>query len=374
MVAQLVEQVRHWRSVHPIGSFVVFEMIATTVGLLLLATFVVHCALFLMPHIDNGRTAKATLKDAPVKNRSGAFEDYARMDALTLIARTKDFKLLLPLLSKFALEDSVAFGRGAARSATVDPAAESSDTRVGYVSWLGRLAAGDLGAGKEGDVANELANELPITASLCLSAYVCSACLGILVALVRCAYRESRAVASGFYLFLLAGSLPAFLLGYVFLGIMQYNRDLSLVVPIVVLTFSSGVITEMARIVAQAMDRELAEDYVKTARVKGLSQWRGFVVPLPLPGSVAYHAFREAAVQFLPQLARRAPQVVGMGLVVEKVFNLSGLSVMLLQGLDGHEDARVLAVVVFSVLLVQVCSWLTSIVRMSLGQRLVSHG
>jgi len=105
----------------------------------------------------------------------------------------------------------------------------------------------------------------------------------------------------------------------------------------------------------QGLREERASGYVETARVKGLAQ--GAV--LPLPGTVVFHVFRQAAVRFLPRLATRVPLVVGMSLLVEKVFVLEGLGDMLIDGLAFREESRVLAVMLVAVLIVQLCALAT---------------
>jgi len=161
-------------------------------------------------------------------------------------------------------------------------------------------------------------------------------------------------------------------LGYVFIAV--FHLDVSerpgLLLAIITLTFSSGILNEVERIIHHQLNEELRANYIKTARSKGLSSR----AVLPVPGAVAFHAFRQAAVQFLPRLAQRVPMVVGMAILVEKVFVLPGLGDMLIDGLAYRDEPRVLAVVLIAILIVRLCELLTRGGKLLLDPRALSAG
>lgn len=356
-----MEMLITWLSRHPFLRFLLVEVIATTTGLILVSTFLTYSALSLMPREERDRGARTGVF---LQREQSDLEEAVDRDTLTLWAKEGDFKFLVPLFARYIAHDFEGLG-GTAGSTN------GENSRIGYFRWLTAVATGNLGAtAQAGDVwDDELRNQLPVTVPLCVGAYLLSAILGILLALVHAARDENLFASTVFYAVLLVSSLPAFLLGYVILGASLTTLNPSLLFPILVLVFSGGVLTEMSLAVSHAMDREMSQDYINTAKVKGLNPR----TILPLPGTVAFHAFREAATHFLPQVARRAPQVVGMGLVVEIVFGLKGLSIMLIDGLESRQDHRVLTVVMIAVLLVQSCSWVTTLLQVGFRQRVVRY-
>ena len=112
---------------------------------------------------------------------------------------------------------------------------------------------------------------------------------------------------------------------------------------------------EIVRVSHQGFRDQLSRPWVATARTKGLRDRTA----LPLPGTLAFHVVRQGMVDILPRLATRAPLVLGMSLLVEKVFVLEGLGDMLIDGLATRDESRVLIVLVLAVVLVQACALAT---------------
>jgi len=86
--------------------------------------------------------------------------------------------------------------------------------------------------------------------------------------------------------------------------------------------------------------------------VKGLP--RGGFLPRPL--SVEGYAFRQAIILVLPRTVLQIQILLGLALLVEKMFSVQGLSDMLLDGLGERDVNRVLVVVLALALLVRAFS------------------
>ncbi len=232
------------------------------------------------------------------------------------------------------------------------------DLLASYGEWLVRLARRDLGTGRSGlRVVEELRQKAPLTLKLAATAYFLSLWIGAFIALVRTARAHCWSIRVCHYLGYFLTTLPAFFLGYLLIAL--FHLDLSerpnLLLAVLTLTFSSGILNEVDRMVHHSMNEQMASNYIATAKVKGLRR----STVLPLPGSIAFHAFRQAAVHFLPRLATRVPMVLGMSILVEKIFVLDGLGDMLIDGLALRDEARVLVVVVMAVGIVQVMALIT---------------
>lgn len=355
--------------------FVAVDGVLVTAGLALAITFAVHLVFVLMPAPVSERfvVEAVAIED---EFTSGSVEDHLRSavqrDAHTLwlqIDAESRVKVTSRLLSGAMREDAQRLVERRRR----DVAAVERNAIGSYADWLGSLVRFDLGTASSGlSLVDELKEKAPLTFKLTVAAYIAAIMIAALIALARSFRPRSRAIRAGNYSTYLVTALPAFVLGYAFIALfrLDLSEAPSLVLAIVTLTFSSGILNEVERIIHFQLTEELRANYVKTARAKGLV---GTQI-LPVPGTVAFHVLRQAAVQFLPRLAQRVPMVVGMAILVEKVFVLPGLGDMLIDGLAYRDEPRVLAVVLIAILIVRVCELLTRGSRLLLDPRVLAAG
>jgi ABC-type dipeptide/oligopeptide/nickel transport system permease component len=217
---------------------------------------------------------------------------------------------------------------------------------VQYVNYLGGLLHGDLGMSYQfpgRSVAAILGTGLPVSLRLGLGALLLSTVvgvtLGILAALRRNGWldRMIMVVMLGLY------SIPSFVLIalLVWLNILLYHAGLpalpvaglgspaSWVLPIFVLAASSmGYTTRLTR---SSLLEVLGQDYIRTARAKGLTQR---VI-------VAVHALRNAVLPLLTVLGPSVAFLVTGAFVVEKLFNLPGVGYITIQSI-GQRDYPVI--------------------------------
>jgi peptide/nickel transport system permease protein len=236
---------------------------------------------------------------------------------------------------------------------------------VQYVRFLGRVARGDLGESfaTQEPVASIIARDLPVTASLAIGAAVLWLVLGVAAGLVSAARprtlvdRGISAVALLFY------SMPPFLVGQLLLyflffelyraGIelfppgsyvpftespLQWARFLAL--PWLALALVTG--ATYARLTRGAMLDALGEDYIRTARAKGLSEGRVLVV----------HALRSSLAPVLTQFGIDLGTLMGGGIVTEVVFGLPGLGREMVQAVVKQDLPVIIGVTIVASTLV----------------------
>jgi peptide/nickel transport system permease protein len=75
------------------------------------------------------------------------------------------------------------------------------------------------------------------------------------------------------------------------------------------------VLAALSRILRASMLEALAQDYVRTARAKGVAEWR----------VIAEHALRNALIPFVTSAGIMAGYLFGGSVVVEQVFAIPGL-------------------------------------------------
>ena len=224
-----------------------------------------------------------------------------------------------------------------------------------YATWMARLVRGDLGMSyhQQRPVAEVIAERLPATARLALAATAVAVVVG-LAAGVTAALRPGRLLDHALMTAAVLGiSTPVFWLGMMlsllfavwldWLPVSGYGDGAwaNLVLPALTLgAVHTGTIARMTR---SSLLEVVRQEYMQTARAKGLAEWR----------VVAKHALRNALIPVVT--------VIGIGLadllvgapLTETVFAWPGLGRMLVAAV-GQRDLPVVmgAVLVFAVIYV----------------------
>jgi peptide/nickel transport system permease protein len=250
--------------------------------------------------------------------------------------------------------------------------AEIEAPRQGFLSfyrkWAGHLISGELGRNTHGyPVIHELAERVPVTAGLAGGAMLLVSVFSLLGALLLVRSTRRPAARFGVGTIYVVTALPTFFIAYLLIALVpsQNNIGSHYLLPILVLAASDGLVAELMRTLGGGIAAELARPYADMAVVKGL-RVDAF---LPLPGTVLFHAFRQAIIQVLPRTALQMQALVGLSFLVEKIFSLEGLGDMLLDGLGERDVNRVLVVVLITALLVRAMSLLNDLLILALNPR-----
>jgi len=224
-----------------------------------------------------------------------------------------------------------------------------------YGGWLARIGTAQLGRTTRGyPVGRELAERLPVTAGLTFGAAALVALGAALVALLELRARRAGLARVGVGVGYVVNALPTFIIAYLLFGLLGGRAEGwgRFVAPVLVLAAGDGLVMESARMLAGGVEAELGRPYAALAFVKGLP--RGGFLPRPL--SVEGYAFRQAIILVLPRTVLQIQILLGLALLVEKMFSVQGLSDMLLDGLGERDVNRVLVVVLALALLVRAFS------------------
>ena len=206
-----------------------------------------------------------------------------------------------------------------------------------YLAYLGQLAHGNLGVSYENqqpvakNLREDLANTIPMVLAGTLLAIVLGTATGVVAAWRRGTAAEHVSVlgALGFYslptqwlglmmILLFAGKLPTggrsdeFLVDPTF---WQHALDVARHMLLPSLTLGLVLYGEYTLIVRSAMLETLGEDYVLTARAKGLAQWT----------VVRRHALRNALLPTVTLVALSLGYIVAGSILVEVVFSWPGI-------------------------------------------------
>ena len=204
---------------------------------------------------------------------------------------------------------------------------------VQYLHWIANALRGDLGtsAWTGRPVIAEIAGRVGVTIELTLLGMTLAIALAIPAGCAMAAFRGRRGDIAIRLLSIAGVTVPSFWLGAMLLyaaGVLAPGVQVVGWVPFAenpaanlqrialpVIALALPVMSSLARIVRAAMLDALAQDYIRTARAKGLSETR----------VVAVHALRNALIPFLTSVGIFAGYLFGGSVVVEQVFALPGL-------------------------------------------------
>ena len=208
---------------------------------------------------------------------------------------------------------------------------------VRYLEYVGRVVRGDLGRSIQQNrpVVDELADAWPATLELTCAALVISALAGVAAGVVSAVWPNSLfdGVARVGSLFGL--SMPVFWTGLVLIVVFALwlpwlpvggmGSLPHLVLPAVTLALPS--LAMVARMTRSSVLEVLREDYVRTARAKGVAERL----------VVAKHALRNAAIPILTLLGLQAGQLMGGAVLTETVFSWPGLGRLMVKAIFARD-------------------------------------
>jgi peptide/nickel transport system permease protein len=216
-----------------------------------------------------------------------------------------------------------------------------------YARWLVRCLHGDLGISyRSGEpVLGDLADRLPATVELAVAAFALALAVSLPLGIVSASRRGSIIDHAARAAALLGASVPSFLSGYVLILVFAVSfRALPvagrggvahLVLPAV--TLASGVAAGLLRLTRAALLEELAQDYVRTARAKGLRE-----------GVVLFrHALRGALVPVVTVGAVRLGHLIGGAAIVETVFAWPGVGKHIVDSIYARDYPAIQGFVLF---------------------------
>ncbi len=212
---------------------------------------------------------------------------------------------------------------------------------VQLLSWFAQIAQGDFGRSivLNQSVVSAVAERLPVTLSLSMLSLLITLPVGILLGVVAAYWRNSWIDSAVMLTALLGVSLPGFWVGI--LSVLLFSVNLgwfppsgyvpmgqglwpwlsSLIQPAVVLAlFQIGF---LARITRSAMLDVMDQDFIRTARAKGVDEWH----------TIAKHAFRNTLIPVVTVLGITVSLLVGGAVVIEQVFALPGIGRLIVQGI-----------------------------------------
>jgi peptide/nickel transport system permease protein len=216
-----------------------------------------------------------------------------------------------------------------------------------YGRFVTGAVRGDLGTSirSRRAVTTEIGENLASTAQLALAAMLVAIGLGIPLGLLAALSRNSWLDVASMGTALLGVSMPSFWLGLLLIFVFSLHLawfpatgggDLHhLILPSVTLGMIAAAI--IARLTRSSMLEVLGQDYVRTARAKGLG---GFSV-------VVRHALKNALIPIITIFGLQFGNLLAGAVIVETVFSRPGLGRLIVGGILNKDFPLVQGVVLF---------------------------
>jgi peptide/nickel transport system permease protein len=216
-----------------------------------------------------------------------------------------------------------------------------------YGRFVGNALRGDLGTSirSRRAVSTEIGENVGSTAQLALASMAVAVAIGVPLGMVAALFRSSWLDAGSMIVALLGVSMPSFWLGL--LMIFAFSLHLGwfpatgggdlwhLVLPSVTLGMIASAI--IARLTRSSMLEVLGQDYVRTARAKGLAWW----------GVVVRHALKNALIPVITIFGLQFGNLLAGAVIVETVFSRPGLGRLIVGGILAKDFPLVQGTVLF---------------------------
>ncbi|MBU6493409.1 MAG: glutathione ABC transporter permease GsiC [Burkholderiales bacterium] len=203
-----------------------------------------------------------------------------------------------------------------------------------FLRYFDHMLHGDLGTSlrTKRPVSREIAERFMPTFILTLTSMVWSVVFGLVVGVTSAVWRNRAPDRLGMTLAVSGISFPAFALGMVLMQVFSVQLNWlpaigagswkHYILPSI--TLGAGVAAVMARFTRAAFVEVMQEDYVRTARAKGLSEW--FVI--------VKHTFRNALIPVVTMMGLQFGFLLGGSIVVEAVFAWPGMGSLLVDAVN----------------------------------------
>jgi peptide/nickel transport system permease protein len=240
---------------------------------------------------------------------------------------------------------------------------------VQYWHFLDRLLHGDLGYSyyNSQPVSTLIGNALPITASLAVGAAVLWLIGGVSIGVVSAVRPRSLLDRAGTIFALIGLSMPSFLIGILLLYFLFFKMTTAglawfppsgyvgitsdpvewahhLILPWFALAFITA--ATYVRLTRNQMLEVLGEDYIRTARSKGVARSRVTI----------RHALRAALTPVVTQFGIDLAGLLGGAIVTERLFGLPGLGELAVSSVTRQDQPVVIATVLLAAVFIVVAN------------------
>lgn len=247
-----------------------------------------------------------------------------------------------------------------------------------YLSWIAGVLTGNFGmsASQHKAVLEVLVERVPVTIYFSLFSFFLSIPIGILLGIISAVNRGKRIDGILTTFANVCCCLPQFFLSVLFLYLFSIKLHLlpsygfvwpwedfsksvqRTIMPL--LCLSIGGIASICRQTRSSMLEVIGQDYIRTARAKGLAQNKIIFV----------HAMKNALIPVITLMGLRLGGLIGGSMFVESVFNIPGMGTLLVTAIQAQDIPLIQACVLLIAVVACVVNIITDIVYAAVDPRI----
>ncbi len=250
---------------------------------------------------------------------------------------------------------------------------------VQYFRWLGKMMKGDFGYSifDGTPIARLIVMKLPATFEISLIALLISTVFGVGLGILSAVKQNTWVDYLGSIIGVVGISVPQFFFGIILIQLfsiklgwlpiggrleMGYTTYWDHVPNMILPSLALGIqmTAALLRYARNSMLDVLGRDYIKTARSKGISQWKVYIK----------HAFRNALGPTLVILAFRLPLLIGGSVMIEAVFAWPGIGSVILQAVSSSDYPVIMMTTLMIAAAMLLSSFLVDLVMAVLDPRI----
>jgi peptide/nickel transport system permease protein len=137
-----------------------------------------------------------------------------------------------------------------------------------------------------------------------------------------------------------------------------WDRILHMILPVICLTYVS--LASISRYARISMLEVLGQDFLRTARAKGLSERT----------VILRHALRNALIPIVTIFALDLSSLIGGAVIIETIFSLPGMGQLMIQSLDNRDIPTIMGITVLAAIVTLLAFLLADILYMLVDPRI----
>jgi peptide/nickel transport system permease protein len=222
---------------------------------------------------------------------------------------------------------------------------------VQYVRWLGHALRGDLGQDQRSlSVSHTIITKLPVTLELAGLSVLIAILIGIPTGVLAAVRRGKVSDYVSTTIGLIGLSVPHFWLGLMLIIVFSVNLHWlpagdyvpiahplanleHMILPAIVL--GTGFAAVLMRQMRSAMLESMGSDYVRTARAKGLSEWK----------VVGWHAFRNSLITVTTVIGLQLGALISGAVITEQIFGIAGFGRLTIESVQQRDYTLIQGIV-----------------------------